>query len=131
MSSNQHVAQMLKKKGDHDVLAARALFQATITPDIICFHCHQAIEKYIKAILANHGQLFPRSHDLEVLVDLITPIIPTVDHFPESLFLMTQYAVSARYGEVAEPDMEDAEQAMGFLNDAIAIFQYELDKLER
>jgi len=130
MKNNCSVAQVLKYKGDHDGQAAKALFNMSMTADIICFHCHQAIEKYIKAVLIKHGLTAPRTHDLETLVDLIAPIVPLISGLPEDLFLMTQYAVSARYGEMAEPDMQDAEQALYFLDEVLNILQPELRELE-
>lgn len=53
------------KKGGEDLLAAQALLNnADIADDIIGFHCQQAVEKFLKAILANHGIEFRKTHDL-------------------------------------------------------------------
>jgi len=38
--------------------------------DTVCFHCQQACEKYLKALLTLSGIHAPRTHDLEVLVAL-------------------------------------------------------------
>jgi len=38
--------------------------------DAVCFHCQQAAEKYLKAILCEQGQHIPRIHDLlRLLID--------------------------------------------------------------
>ena len=37
-------------------------------PDLVCFHCQQCAEKYLKAILQEAGIAFPKTH---VLADLL------------------------------------------------------------
>jgi HEPN domain-containing protein len=69
------------RKAEEDVQAARTL--AAASPplrDIVCFHCQQAVEKYLKAMLQELGVAFPKTHDLELLVDLILPHDATVGH---------------------------------------------------
>lgn len=39
--------------------------------DTVCFHCQQAGEKYLKALLALHQVEFPRTHDLIALLNLL------------------------------------------------------------
>ncbi len=124
--NNVDVARRLKVKAEHDEQAAQALFQLGMTADIICFHCHQAIEKYIKSVLAKHDVSFPRSHDLEELVELAAEIVADLNELPEHIFLMTQYAVMARYGEVTEPDMHDAKQALQYVTQVKHILMQEL-----
>ena len=34
----------------------------------ICFHAQQAVEKYLKALLARKGVDFPRTHDVDFLL---------------------------------------------------------------
>lgn len=44
--------------------------------DIVCFHLQQWIEKYLKARLLEAGIEFPKSHDLERLLDLVAHVEP-------------------------------------------------------
>ena len=62
------------RKAEEDAQAARAL-AARRPPlrDIVCFHCQQAAEKYLKALLQEKGALVPKTHDLEDLLDLLLP----------------------------------------------------------
>ncbi len=39
-------------------------------PRAICFHCQQAVEKYLKAFLVYCDFDFPKTHDIETLVEL-------------------------------------------------------------
>ena len=36
-----------------------------------CFHAQQCIEKYLKALLQENGTAFPKTHQLEKLIDLM------------------------------------------------------------
>ena len=58
-------------KADHDLLAAQKEFSSKEPlTDIICFHCQQCVEKYLKAYLTFHGKKFPKTHVLEDLTFL-------------------------------------------------------------
>lgn len=57
----------------HDVAAAHVLFDAGLT-DGACFHSQQAAEKCLKALLEEHGQHVPRTHDLDALIERIRPV---------------------------------------------------------
>ncbi len=35
--------------------------------DAVCFHCQQAVEKYLKAVLANAAVRIPRTHNLVLI----------------------------------------------------------------
>jgi HEPN domain-containing protein len=60
------------EKAEHDFLAAEhamELAQEGLT-DTVCFHCQQCAEKYLKALLLYRAVVFPRTHDLRLLLDL-------------------------------------------------------------
>jgi HEPN domain-containing protein len=86
------------RKAEEDVRAARAL--AAENPplrDIVCFHCQQAVEKYLKALLQELGVAFPKTHDLELLVDLILPHDATIKKLRPRADALTSFAVEYRY----------------------------------
>lgn len=76
----------------------------------IGFHCQQCVEKYFKARLVEAGRHFPRTHDLEVLLNLVVQIEPLLAAFQPVLGSLTVYAVQFRYpGHVAtKQDAKDA-----------------------
>ena len=41
--------------------------------DLTCFHCQQAAEKYLKALLQNVGAVVPKTHNLRDLLLLLLP----------------------------------------------------------
>lgn len=74
MSAQPDFAGEAKKwidKAEHDLIAARHmvnLAEKGLT-DIVCYHCQQCAEKYLKALLVFHGINFPKTHDLRILLD--------------------------------------------------------------
>ena len=65
--------------------------------DLACFHCQQAAEKYLKALLQELGAAVPRTHDLHRLLLLLLPHDPTVRPLTRGLRSLTRYAVEYRY----------------------------------
>ena len=77
------------------------------TPDVLledsCFHAQQCAEKALKALLIDRAIEFPRTHVLEMLLDLLkTNHIDVPDEVDEA-FELTQYAVQTRYPGAWEP----------------------------
>ena len=81
-----------------DIESARTL-AALAKPkrDAACFHCQQAAEKYLKALLQETGLAVPRTHELEDLLDLLLPQDATLAPLRRSLRSLTPYAVNFRY----------------------------------
>jgi len=65
--------------------------------DIVCFHLQQCVEKYLKARLEESGLTFPKTHDLERLLDLAVTVEPMWASLRPSLAAITDYAVEVRY----------------------------------
>jgi HEPN domain-containing protein len=61
-----------------------------------CFHAQQCIEKYLKALLQENGIPFPKTHQLEKLVDLMSPD-PAWLTIRARLVPLNSYAVNFRY----------------------------------
>ncbi|MEK6776883.1 MAG: HEPN domain-containing protein [bacterium] len=70
--------------------------------DTVCFHAQQVVEKYLKALLVLRGIAFPKVHNIEELVALLSvadcPDITDVDQD-----LLTDYATVTRYPGDSEP----------------------------
>ncbi len=62
----------------------------------ICFHAQQAVEKYLKALLASEGVDFPKTHDVDFLLaesrKVTSGQLDSVD-----LKSLTEFGVSVRY----------------------------------
>jgi HEPN domain-containing protein len=86
-------------KAEGDFASARRELRARTAPnyDAACFHAQQCAEKYLKARLQEASIPFPRTHDLEVLLDLLLPIEPAWSVLRPAAQILTSLAVDVRY----------------------------------
>ncbi len=97
------------EKADHD-LGTATLTHSHIPAykDTICFHCQQAIEKYLKAYLVFLGVEFRPVHDLIYLLDLASTSGQFSSDFYDMASRVDGYAVQIRYPDsVIEPSDEE------------------------
>ena len=93
----RHTAQWVIK-AEEDVGAARTLAEQTPPRrSAACFHCQQAAEKYLKALLQEFGVPVPRTHDLENLLDLLLLHDAMLASLRRGAASLTKYAVEYRY----------------------------------
>jgi HEPN domain-containing protein len=96
------------KKAEADFVSAKREYRARKQPnyDASCFFAQQCMEKYLKARLLDAGISFPRTHDLEVLLDSVLAVEPLWASFREAMVDLTVYAVAFRYpGDSATREM--------------------------
>jgi HEPN domain-containing protein len=107
------VVRLRIQKAEHDIEAARRIM---VIPegcpfDTVCFHCQQAVEKYLKALLTLLGIPAPRTHALEVLHKLL-PANSSLSVSVEALVELNPYAVQSRYADDwGSVEFEDAQRA--------------------
>jgi HEPN domain-containing protein len=83
--------------------------------DTVCFHCQQAVEKYLKGFLAWHEVPFAKTHDLLALLRQVGQITDAdAEMLSASLLLLDRYSVSIRYSQEyeEEPDEEEVQEAV-------------------
>jgi HEPN domain-containing protein len=86
------------KKAEADFAAAKQLGRRRDPlHDIVCFHCQQCAEKYLKALLEERGQRVPRTHLLVSLLPLLAPHYPSLRSLRAGLDFLTRFAVDTRY----------------------------------
>ena len=80
--------------------------------DTVCFHAQQCAEKYLKALLVFRSTDFPKTHDLVILLRLLSggeSIAMPVDEVQP----LNRYTIEARYPGDWEPITRvDAEEAV-------------------
>jgi len=95
-----------KAEADYASAQREARVRVNPNPDAVCFFCQQCIEKYLKGCLTEEELLFPRTHDLSVLLTLTLHNHPLWQPFRPDLEVLTGYAVAFRYpGESATCEM--------------------------
>jgi HEPN domain-containing protein len=80
--------------------------------EMVCFHCQQAVEKYLKWFLALHDIDPPRIHNLIELEKLCEAIDPQFSMIYEKCGLLTGYGVVSRYPSDLEIEKEDMDHAL-------------------
>jgi len=121
MKHKSDLAQGWLSKGDSDLLNAKRTVASEGPYDTGCFHAQQAAEKYLKAILAIHGMVIPRTHDLEELQLLCTEFVLDAGFSSLTLEELSDYAVSVRYDFEFWPDIKVAADALE-IAEAVRVF---------
>jgi HEPN domain-containing protein len=86
------------KKAESDLRVARnEAAQTDPERDAIGFHCQQAAEKYLKALLCEQGLPIPRIHDLDALLVLLLPHHSLLAPLQRILVSLSHFAVDYRY----------------------------------
>ncbi|MEX2262562.1 MAG: HEPN domain-containing protein [Bryobacteraceae bacterium] len=85
-------------KGEIDYQTAeRLLRDEEPIRESIAFHCQQAVEKYLKAVLVARQTEFPKTHSIAQLLDLISGFAPALAATLEDTIPLTPFGVQIRY----------------------------------
>jgi HEPN domain-containing protein len=85
-------------KAEADFVAARKLGRGNDPlHDAVCFHCQQASEKYLKALIEELGLTVPRTHNLIALLALLLPSYGSLHSLRPGLDFLTRFAIDTRY----------------------------------
>jgi HEPN domain-containing protein len=100
---------------DKDLASAEhiAMTLWPIPHEIVCYHCQQFVEKYLKAFLVSKGQDPPYIHDLVRLAALCAGECSEFAEIKQKCAVLTLYGSVARYPggmQIAEEDMSIALQ---------------------
>lgn len=95
------------RAADHDMKAEPPLHDAVV------FHCQQAAEKSMKALLSWHDRPFRKTHSLEEIGSACMSIEPALSVLVARAAPLTEYAWKFRYpGELLEPSAAEAKDAL-------------------
>ena len=108
--SNLNIAQEWFDIAEKDLLSAKFLGNMQPIPiEIICYHCQQAAEKYLKGFLAHNKHEIVKTHDLIILNKLCMKFDSEFRNLHEQCLRLTDYGVNIRYPyplDLNESDME-------------------------
>jgi HEPN domain-containing protein len=109
---SQKEALLWLRYAKEDLAAAEGLIGHILTPRHVCFLSKQSAEKAIKAMLVFSQIDFPRTHDLEALLQIV-PKGWRIKECPPDLTPLSEWAVEARYpGDWPEATTEEAHRAL-------------------
>jgi len=80
--------------------------------EIICYHCQQSSEKYLKGFLASHGHAIVKTHDLVLLNNLCRKFNDKFKLLEEECLRLTDYGVNIRYPYPLDLNIEDMKLAI-------------------
>lgn len=101
-------------KADMDLsLAEYLLAESAAFPSAIAFHCQQAAEKYLKALLVKHEVEFPKTHDIRDLLNLVGGFDHELAASLREAEALTPFGVELRYpGDLPDAMPEEASDAV-------------------
>ncbi|MFO7928957.1 MAG: HEPN domain-containing protein [Candidatus Humimicrobiaceae bacterium] len=125
--ANIEEAQEWQKLADMDLSTAVYLTDMHPPPiEIICYHCQQSAEKYLKGYLVFCGTVPPRVHDLDELCKLCLKYSSVFKNIADQCSDLTAYGVQPRYPMEIILEIEDMQKALdsaktvkGFVTDII------------
>lgn len=100
-------------KADADLDTANREVAVVQSPnyDAVCFHSQQCAEKYLKAVFVENNVRIPRIHDLEVLLNQLMPLYPTLNKVMHFARILSAMAVEVRYPGMSA-DEDDAAESL-------------------
>lgn len=108
--SPDHPLEWLRH-ANSDLQLARIGHAPGVMLEELCFHAQQATEKAIKALLVLKSVDFGKTHNIDVLLELLPPDI-SIPSAVEKSVALTKYAVETRYpgtyDDVTEEDYAEA-----------------------
>jgi HEPN domain-containing protein len=118
---------------DMDVLSANYLneIQHSKPLEIICYHCQQASEKMLKAlIIAFDGEL-QKTHDLGLLTEQLSEYISIPDNILDAADELTPYGVKIRYPQELNIEEIHVSKALSNMQLIYEFVSKEIKKLEK
>ena len=91
------VKQWLSKANEDLSVAEYLLTGGPPFPNAAAFHAQQAAEKFTKAVLVRLAVEFPKTHDLEQLVDLVASVNGPLSEALRPAASLNPYSVEVRY----------------------------------
>lgn len=109
MRQHEQAMLLVKKAADDEALLAEILSSRHVSDEIFGFHCQQAVEKLLKALLSQAGIAYSRTHNLRLLMDLLADSGRSLPPDLDDLDMLTPYGTLFRYEDLpvdAELDRE-------------------------
>lgn len=121
--NNKDIANEWFMFADSDLDSAKFLLRMHPIPlTIICYHCQQSAEKYLKGYLALRGSKIIKTHELTFLNNVCIKVDASFLENEEDCIELADYGVQVRYPfhvDLEERDMEkainSAEKIKGFV----------------
>jgi hypothetical protein len=102
MNPSHEAAMFLLEKARGDRLAFNTLISDPMIPLwLIGFHAQQAVEKSLKSVLVSASVEYPRTHNISMLIGLLSKFNLPLPSNAEALSLLTPFGVVFRYDDTS------------------------------
>ncbi len=123
-------AGTLIEAAERDISALRGMHDVDVFADeIFGFHVQQAAEKLFKTWLALLDEVYPLTHDLDLLLDLLQKRASGTARF-RNLVEFVPYAVQFRYDVDPDPEALDRVSALQHVEDLLQHVRQRLTEAE-
>ncbi len=80
--------------------------------NLMCYHCQQCVEKYLKAYIIFLGLSYPKTHNISQLIAVASKVDEGIIEL-NSTDILTGYAIESRYpDDYYMPSAEEAHEAI-------------------
>ena len=109
------------ERADADFASARYLAKNMhpVPTGIVCFHCQQAAEKYLKAFLVYNDQEPQKTHELSEIIKQCCKFNTDFSVLNLKSKFLIPFAVGTRYPSGIDPDENDMKIALTYAEDII------------
>jgi hypothetical protein len=112
-----NLAVILARKAEGDAKVLRLIAaDSEIDDESVGFHAQQAIEKWIKAVMASHGLPEERTHDLGRLLQILSAAEIEAPPGSDWLDFLTVFAVPIRYEELLDLESVDRDSVVALVD---------------
>ena len=122
-----------------DFLTAKHLYEHMYPKplEIICYHCQQAIEKFLKGVLISKGVTIKKTHDLGLLAEMLQEYTEMDEKYLEMCDDLTPYGVKIRYPQElfieeyhVKKALEETQELYDWLLTLLRVEKVNLDAIE-
>lgn len=111
--NNRDIAKEWFSFAENDLNSAKFLLQMKPTPlEIICYHCQQSAEKYLKGYIALSNGNVIKTHDLTLLNKVCIKYNSDFQKLEDDCIELVDYGVQVRYPFHLELDEHDMKKAL-------------------
>jgi HEPN domain-containing protein len=114
MTKKNEILKLWVEKADSDLGTAKIIYlHLPKFKDTLAYHCQQASEKYLKALLIFFGLNVPKSHDIIYHLGLLEDKIDIGDNLFKKASILNDYSVEVRYPDsIIELTSDDCKEAI-------------------
>jgi HEPN domain-containing protein len=111
MRRHEQALLLWSKACDDETLVDEVLTSPRVSDEMVGFHCQQAAEKFLKAVLSEMGVHFQRTHNLRQLMDLLSDAGQQLPDDLSDLDTLTPFGTIFRYDVVPPAHPFDRQRA--------------------